>query len=64
MTMTGMRILVDIFCARCGSILGWKNTCAYEKTQKCTEGKFILERIKVLGPDGSKYMGWTAGSSC
>ncbi|KAK8574161.1 hypothetical protein V6N13_097151 [Hibiscus sabdariffa] len=29
---------------------------AHEKTQKYKEGKFILERFQVLGPDGSNYM--------
>ncbi|KAK8685311.1 hypothetical protein V6N13_041315 [Hibiscus sabdariffa] len=29
---------------------------AHEKTQKYKEGKFILERFKVLGPDGSNDM--------
>ncbi|KAI8010320.1 hypothetical protein LOK49_LG06G01262 [Camellia lanceoleosa] len=29
---------------------------AHEKSQKYKEGKFILERFKILGPDGSHYM--------
>ncbi|ESQ49175.1 hypothetical protein EUTSA_v10022021mg [Eutrema salsugineum] len=28
---------------------------AYEKSQKYKEGKFIIERFKVLGPDGDGY---------
>ncbi|KAK4480937.1 hypothetical protein RD792_011795 [Penstemon davidsonii] len=28
---------------------------AHDKSQKYKEGKFILERFKVLGPDGSSY---------
>ncbi|KAK8709038.1 hypothetical protein V6N13_060071 [Hibiscus sabdariffa] len=55
MMMTGMHTIVDIFCVGCGSILGWKYESAHEKTQKYKEGKFILERFKVLGPDGSNY---------
>ncbi|XP_039016253.1 protein yippee-like isoform X2 [Hibiscus syriacus] len=56
MMMTGMNTVVDIFCVGCGSIVGWKYESAHEKTQKYKEGKFILERFKVLGPDGSNYM--------
>ncbi|GMI96444.1 hypothetical protein like AT2G40110 [Hibiscus trionum] len=56
MMMTGMHTVVDIFCVGCGSIVGWKYESAHEKTQKYKEGKFILERFKVLGPDGSNYM--------
>ncbi|KAF2288541.1 hypothetical protein GH714_008309 [Hevea brasiliensis] len=57
MMMTGMHTVVDIFCVGCGSILGWKYEYAHEKAQKYKEGKFILERYKILGPDGSNYMG-------
>ncbi|KAK6231244.1 hypothetical protein SCA6_001317 [Theobroma cacao] len=56
MMMTGMHTVVDIFCVGCGSIVGWKYEAAHEKLQKYKEGKFILERFKVLGPDGSNYL--------
>ncbi|CAK9133861.1 unnamed protein product [Ilex paraguariensis] len=55
MMMTGMHTVVDIFCVGCGSVVGWKYEAANERTQKYKEGKFILERFKVLGPDGSNY---------
>ncbi|XP_051127132.1 protein yippee-like [Andrographis paniculata] len=55
MMMTGMHTVVDIFCVGCGSIVGWKYEGAHEKNQKYKVGKFILERFKVLGPDGSNY---------
>ncbi|GER26675.1 protein yippee-like [Striga asiatica] len=55
MMMTGMHTVVDIFCVGCGSIVGWKYVAAHEKTQKYKVGKYILERFKVLGPDGSSY---------
>ncbi|KAK4377489.1 hypothetical protein RND71_003785 [Anisodus tanguticus] len=55
MMMTGMHTVVDIFCVGCGSIVGWKYEAAHDKTQKYKEGKFILERFKVAGPDGSLY---------
>ncbi|GKV06012.1 hypothetical protein SLEP1_g17950 [Rubroshorea leprosula] len=56
MMMTGVHTVVDIFCVGCGSIVGWKYEAAHEKGQKYKEGKFILERFKVLGPDGSNYL--------
>ncbi|XP_058763758.1 protein yippee-like At3g08990 [Vicia villosa] len=56
MMTTGLHNVVDIFCVACGSIVGWKYVVAYEKPQKYKEGKFILERVKVLGPDGSEYI--------
>ncbi|XP_068644340.1 protein yippee-like [Aristolochia californica] len=55
MMMTGMHTVCDIFCVRCGSIVGWKYEAAHERNQKYKEGKFILERYKVSGPDGSNY---------
>ncbi|XAR50847.1 hypothetical protein NMG60_11005297 [Bertholletia excelsa] len=56
MMMTGMHTVVDVFCVGCGSIVGWKYEAAHEKDQKYKEGKFIIERFKVLGPDGSIYV--------
>ncbi|XP_057801267.1 protein yippee-like isoform X2 [Salvia miltiorrhiza] len=56
MMMTGMHTVVDIFCVGCGSIVGWKYEAAHEKSQKYKVGKYILERFKVLGPDGSNYL--------
>ncbi|KAI3419465.1 Protein yippee-like [Psidium guajava] len=55
--MTGMHTVADIFCVGCGAIVGWKYETAHEKSQKYKEGKFVLERIKLVGPDGSNY--WT-----
>ncbi|MCI00900.1 protein yippee-like, partial [Trifolium medium] len=56
MMITGLHTVVDIFCVTCGSIVGWKYEAAYDKSQKYKEGKFILERYKVMGPDGSLYL--------
>ncbi|XP_015160327.1 protein yippee-like isoform X1 [Solanum tuberosum] len=55
MMLTGIHTVVDIFCVGCGSIVGWKYEAAQEKDQKYKEGRFILERFKILGPDGSNY---------
>ncbi|CAO2825661.1 unnamed protein product [Amaranthus hypochondriacus] len=56
--MTGMHTVADIFCVGCGSIVGWHYESAHEKSQKYKEGKSVLERCKVFGPDGSNY--WVA----
>ncbi|PSS23816.1 Protein yippee-like [Actinidia chinensis var. chinensis] len=56
MMMTGMHTVADIFCVGCGSIVGWKYEAAYDKSQRYKEGKFILERFKVLDPNGSHYV--------
>ncbi|CAN0909733.1 Protein yippee-like [Linum grandiflorum] len=53
--MTGKHTVADIFCVGCGSIVGWKYETAHEKSQKYKEGKSVLERFKVSGPDGSSY---------
>uniref|UniRef100_A0A0D9ZC01 Protein yippee-like n=1 Tax=Oryza glumipatula TaxID=40148 RepID=A0A0D9ZC01_9ORYZ len=55
MMITGMHTVSDIFCVGCGSIVGWKYEAAHEKRERYKEGKFILERYKVSGPDGSHY---------
>ncbi|MBA0698501.1 hypothetical protein Goari_000211, partial [Gossypium aridum] len=53
--MTGLHTVADVFCVGCGSIVGWKYEMAHEKSQKYKEGKLVLERFKVSGPDGSNY---------
>ncbi|XAR65923.1 hypothetical protein NMG60_11011931 [Bertholletia excelsa] len=55
MMMTGLHTVSDIFCVGCGSIVGWKYDTAHEKNQKYKEGKSVLERFKIFGPDGSNY---------
>lgn len=34
-------------------MVGWKYEVAHEPSQKYKEGKFILERLKVVGADGT-----------
>ncbi|XP_062092509.1 protein yippee-like isoform X2 [Humulus lupulus] len=55
MMMTGLHTVADIFCVGCGSIVGWKYETAHEKNQKYKEGKSVLERVKIAGPDGNNY---------
>ncbi|GFY83512.1 Yippee family putative zinc-binding protein [Actinidia rufa] len=55
MMMTGLHTVADIFCVGCGSNLGWKYEFAHEKSQKYKEGKTVLERFKISGPDGNYW---------
>jgi hypothetical protein len=48
MLITGMHRVCDIQCSTCGSVLGWKYDMAYEESQKYKEGKYILEKAKVV----------------
>ncbi|KAL0313420.1 UNVERIFIED_CONTAM: protein yippee-like [Sesamum radiatum] len=46
--MTGLHTVADVYCGDCSEILGWKYEKAYEETQKYKEGKFILEKSKIM----------------
>ncbi|ERN05969.1 hypothetical protein AMTRI_Chr08g204970 [Amborella trichopoda] len=48
MMTTGPHIVADIYCNFCFQVVGWKYEVAFSKTQKYKEGKFILERAKVI----------------
>ncbi|CAM6106338.1 unnamed protein product [Calypogeia fissa] len=50
---TGLHTVADIFCNCCQQVVGWKYEVAHEASQKYKEGKFILERVKVIGGDGT-----------
>uniref|UniRef100_A0A0D6R0D9 Protein yippee-like n=2 Tax=Conifers II TaxID=2821351 RepID=A0A0D6R0D9_ARACU len=56
MMTTGMHTVADIFCNCCGQIVGWKYEAAHEKSQKYKEGKFILERARMVDGDGRNFM--------
>ncbi|XP_028806640.1 protein yippee-like At4g27745 [Neltuma alba] len=46
--MTGMYTVANIYCSNCGQELGWKYIRAYEPPQKYKEGRFIIEKAKIL----------------
>ena len=46
--ITGLHTVCDIHCTTCGNVLGWKYEMAFEESQKYKEGKFIIEKAKVL----------------
>ena len=45
---TGMHVVADIWCTHCAAVVGWKYEEAYENAQRCKEGKFILEKCKLV----------------
>ncbi|KAL3503191.1 hypothetical protein ACH5RR_037640 [Cinchona calisaya] len=48
MMLTGKHTVADIYCCFCGQLVGWKYEVAHEKSQKYKEGKFVLEREKIV----------------
>ncbi|KAL3652580.1 hypothetical protein CASFOL_002261 [Castilleja foliolosa] len=48
MMLSGMHTVADIFCCCCGQIVGWKYEYAHEMSQKYKEGKFVLERGRIM----------------
>ncbi|KAH0455569.1 hypothetical protein M5K25_018665 [Dendrobium thyrsiflorum] len=46
--MTGLHTVADIYCRDCREVLGWKYERAYEENQKYKEGKYILEKSKII----------------
>ena len=38
----------DIYCSCCQQVLGWKYLQAFEESQKYKEGKFIIEKAKMV----------------
>uniref|UniRef100_A0A803LWQ0 Protein yippee-like n=1 Tax=Chenopodium quinoa TaxID=63459 RepID=A0A803LWQ0_CHEQI len=46
--MTGLHTVADVSCSDCREVLGWKYERAYEESQKYKEGKYILEKSKII----------------
>ncbi|XP_047340575.1 protein yippee-like At4g27745 [Impatiens glandulifera] len=46
--ITGLHTVADIYCGDCKEVLGWKYERAYEPSQRYKEGKFILEKSKIV----------------
>ena len=49
--ITGLHTVCDIYCNVCHSVLGWKYEQAFEESQKYKEGKYIVEKLKMLNDD-------------
>ncbi|XP_073303493.1 protein yippee-like At5g53940 isoform X2 [Primulina huaijiensis] len=57
MMLSGTHTVADIFCCYCGQIVGWKYETAHENSQKYKEGKFVLERGRIIdGADSEFYI--------
>ncbi|XP_057472673.1 protein yippee-like At4g27740 [Actinidia eriantha] len=46
--ITGLFSICNLYCSKCGQDLGWKYVQAYDARQKFKEGRFILEKAKLL----------------
>mmetsp|Transcript_12678 Transcript_12678/g.17326 ORF Transcript_12678/g.17326 Transcript_12678/m.17326 type:complete len:113 (+) Transcript_12678:160-498(+) len=46
--ITGLHTVADVFCNCCQAVLGWKYEHAFEESQKYKEGKFIVEKAKMM----------------
>ncbi|KAG0231168.1 hypothetical protein BGW42_000400 [Actinomortierella wolfii] len=46
--MTGLHSVADISCNICKSTVGWVYIFAFEESQKYKEGKFIVEKAKIV----------------
>ncbi|XP_010909030.1 putative yippee-like protein Os10g0369500 isoform X1 [Elaeis guineensis] len=46
--VTGLHTVNDIYCSCCQQILGWRYEKAYDEDQKYKEGKYILEKARML----------------
>ena len=46
--ITGLHTVSDIYCSCCQQVLGWKYLQAFEESQKYKEGKFIIEKAKMV----------------
>eukprot|EP01137_Pigoraptor_chileana_P037605 Opistho-2@34939 len=44
---TGLHTVMDVYCNKCQTVLGWKYEKAFEESQKYKEGKFILEKALI-----------------
>lgn len=46
--LTGHYTIAHISCSRCGEGMGWTYLAAFDPRQKYKEGKYILERAKIV----------------
>lgn len=46
--ITGLHTVSDIYCSCCQQVLGWKYEQAFEESQKYKEGKYIIEKAKMV----------------
>ncbi|KAL0956637.1 hypothetical protein HGRIS_002770 [Hohenbuehelia grisea] len=52
--LTGVHTVADVFCLGCNDRLGWFYHKAADYSQKYKEGKYLLEREKMIKENGWK----------
>ncbi|RWR77162.1 hypothetical protein CKAN_00563800 [Cinnamomum micranthum f. kanehirae] len=46
--ISGLHTVNDIYCSCCQQMVGWRYEKAYEDSEKYKEGKYILEKYRIL----------------
>jgi len=46
--LTGLHVVADICCTGCDECIGWTYVRAHDASQKYKEGKFIVEKARLL----------------
>ncbi|GKV25552.1 hypothetical protein SLEP1_g34976 [Rubroshorea leprosula] len=46
--LTGKFTIADIYCSKCNEYLGWQYLQTNDMRQRFKEGKYVLERMKLL----------------
>ncbi|KAH7557079.1 hypothetical protein JRO89_XS11G0043200 [Xanthoceras sorbifolium] len=46
--ISGVYTIANIYCSKCGKELGWHYLRAHDLKNRCKEGNFIIEKLKML----------------
>ncbi|XAR71607.1 hypothetical protein NMG60_11017964 [Bertholletia excelsa] len=46
--MTGLYAICEVYCRNCGEVVGWKYLRSYDPRQRYKEGRFVIEKAKIL----------------
>ncbi|KAL3521682.1 hypothetical protein ACH5RR_019831 [Cinchona calisaya] len=46
--ITGKYDVSEVFCSNCNEYLGWKYIRSYDTREKYKEGRFVIEKAKIL----------------
>lgn len=60
---SGVHTVADVLCVQCGDRLGWKYLAVQENSQKYKEGKYVLERAKIVDSDATYVVDPQASTS-
>lgn len=53
--LTGRYIVANVTCKMCGNNLGWKYLTAAETSQKYKEGRYLIEKARVVKETSSQH---------